>query len=400
MKTTRRKFIQSATALTGGMLMGGTKYGLATSSSISNLIKIEEPFHGAILSRNNGVETGEGLMIEVRGEAPLGSTVLVNKTVAKREGTKFIAEVNLSGKETEITAETNGWFGNNKHCIKVLWDKHSFPRYGFEVDDNIFFYRDIFQNNYRSIFDCFYLKGLKSLNREYGTKFVLNSYYSDGSEFSDEEEFILKQFPDKYKSEWIDNSDWLKLTFHAYANKPDRPYQNANAGKLIADFDLISEQIERFAGNEAYIHPSIVHWGMSPPSAYKPLADKGIKVLRGYFRKNSEGKWDVNQNLDDMRSEYLSRNIALKDFDSGIIFQRVDMVVNSTPLEQIIPKLEATVADKNLKEVIDLMTHEQFFWPFYSTYIPDHFERLDRAIRWVTDHGYKPIFFHDCYPGL
>lgn len=44
---------------------------------------------------------------------------------------------------------------------------------------------------------------------------------------------------------------------------------------------------------------------------------------------------------------------------------------------------------------IDLFTHEQYFWPFYVNYIPDHFQRLDAALRWVTEHGYKRMFYHE-----
>jgi len=28
-------------------------------------------------------------------------------------------------------------------------------------------------------------------------------------------------------------------------------------------------------------------------------------------------------------------------------------------------------------------------------YLPDHAQRLDAAIRWVTEHGYEPVFFHE-----
>lgn len=54
----------------------------------------------------------------------------------------------------------------------------------------------------------------------------------------------------------------------------------------------------------------------------------------------------------------------------------------------------ATVGDAEI-EIIDLFTHEQYFWPFYKSYVPDHAQRLDAAIRWVTEHGYKPVFFHE-----
>ncbi len=34
-------------------------------------------------------------------------------------------------------------------------------------------------------------------------------------------------------------------------------------------------------------------------------------------------------------------------------------------------------------------------WPFYENYVPDHFDRLDVALEWLTEHGYEPVFFHE-----
>jgi hypothetical protein len=48
---------------------------------------------------------------------------------------------------------------------------------------------------------------------------------------------------------------------------------------------------------------------------------------------------------------------------------------------------------------MDLFTHEQYFFPFYRNYIPDHAQRLDTAIRYVTEEGYRPVFFHEGFMG-
>jgi len=158
--------------------------------------------------------------------------------------------------------------------VRVVWDRHSRPRCRFSIDDNSFFLRDIAQQKYASLFDCFYLDLLRSLHKKYGVRFVLNIYYTTGDDFE------LPQFSARYKGEWEENSDWLKLAFHAHANEPARPYQYAPA------------------------------------------------------------------------------------------------------------------------EIMDLFTHEQYFWPFYSHYLPDHGKRLEVAIRWVTEHGYEPVFFHEGFLGV
>ncbi len=384
----RRNFLQSATTLAGAIIIGGFKNSSAISKCTPGFVRIESPFHGAILNHRHGKEIDGGLKIGVEGEAPMDTRIIVNGVTAKRAGRKFVSRLTLRDEETEIKAIGDDWFGQNEHSIRVVWDKNSFPRYCFEIDDNIYFFRDIAQKKYKSLFDCFYLKGLRELNRKYGIKVVLNIYYSDGKEFN------LTQFPDHYKSEWQENANWLKLAFHAYANDPDRPYQYASANQLISDLDLVNEQIYRFAGEKAFTPPTIIHWGMIQPAVFKPLADRGIKVLRGYFRYNN-GRWDINSGLNDVRSEYLSRNDVLKDFESGIVFSKVNMVFNTTPIELIVPRLENNKRDPNLAEIMDLMTHEQHFWPFYFGHVPDHFKRLDTAFKWVTENGYKPVFFHE-----
>jgi hypothetical protein len=393
MKTTRRNFLHAATTLAGGLLLTGTKNNHDGSAGIPELVRIDEPFNGAILNHRHGIQADGVLKIKVQGEAPLNSRITVNGVPAQTRGTRFVSEILLSHSENEIRAKAEGWFGQNEHSIRVVWDKNSFARYRFSIDDNIYFLRDITQKKYPSLFDCFYLKGLRDLNRKYGTKFVLNIYYTDGLEYTDRKEFTLTQFPDRYKSEWKDNAGWLRLAFHAWSNKPDRPYQYASAGKLISDLDKVAEQIHRFAGEETYTPPTVIHWGMIQPAALKPLAEKGVRVLSGFSRSGSG--YDINYFLDDTRSEYIMRHDGLMDFDSGIIFSKVDMICNNTPVERIRSVLEPLAIDTDQAEVMDIFTHEEYFWPFYSVYIPDHFQRLDTAIRWLTEHGYKPVFFHE-----
>jgi hypothetical protein len=386
---TRRNLLRAATAGAAGMILAGRK---KVSAGAFQPVRIDEPFHGAVLNWRHGEKVEGGLKVKVSGHAPLRDKVTVNEVPAERIGTMFRAEIVLGEKETEIVATSQGRFGRHEHRVRVVWDRHSQPRYRFSIDDNSFFLRDIAQKKYASLFDCFYLKNLKELHSKYGARFVLNIYYTT------EDGFELPRFPDRYKSEWADNAEWLKLAFHAYANEPARPYQYAPAAKLIADLDKVAEQIIRFAGEQTYSPPTVIHWGMVQPSALKPLYERGVRVLSGYFRQ-SNGIWDVNYLVDDARSEYLSRHDALMDFDSGIVFSRVDIVCNSTPIERIVPTLAPLAEDPNQAEIMDLFTHEQYFWPFYSNYLPDHFQRLDVAIRFVTERGYKPVFFHEGFLG-
>ncbi len=388
-KITRRNFL--CTAVAGTTAIALTKP-TRISAGVFETVRIEEPFHGAVLNRRHGEELNNGLKIRVSGRAPLRDRVTVNGKPTRRAGSHFSSEVILKDKETEIVSVSQGSFGKHEHRVRVVWDRHSQPRYRFSIDDNSFFLRDIAQKNYASLFDCFYLDILRKLHTKYGARFVLNIYYTT------EDGFTLAQFPDRYKGQWQENSDWLRLAFHAHSHMPDRPYQYAPPSQLIADLDKVAEQIHRFAGEQTYSPPTVIHWGMVQSTALKPLYERGVRVLSGYFRLYN-GVWDVNYLLDDVRSEYLSRHDALMDFESGIAFSKVDIVCNSTPLKRVVPTLEPLSKDPNCAEIMDLFTHEQYFWPFYSNYIPDHAQRLDAAIRWVTEQGYKPVFFHEGFLG-
>jgi hypothetical protein len=387
--TTRRNVLKTAAAGAAAFVLGRP---IAAAAGTAAVLKIDAPFDGAVLNRRHGQAVDGGLKIHVSGKAPPGDRVTVNSVRAERVGAQFSSQVVLRAKETEIVARSEGNLGRAEQRVRVVWDKHSFPRYRFSVDDNSFFLRDIAQQQYASLFDSWYLKIFRDLHAKYAAKFVLNIYYTT------EDGFELPQFSDRYKSEWRDNADWLRLAFHAYANEPARPYQNAAPSKLIADLDQVAEQIVRFAGEETYSPPTVIHWAMVQPTALKPLYERGVRVLSGYFRP-SNGGWDINYLVDAKRSEYLSRHDALKDFSSGIVFSKVDIVCNTTPIDKIVATLAPLAEDPNTAEIMDLFTHEQYFWPFYSHFLADHAKRLDVAIRWVTEHGYKPVLFHEGFLG-
>jgi hypothetical protein len=385
---TRRSFLET-TALTAGVMAVARR---ACAANESGQIRIDGPVHGAVLNRHHGRPVDGGLDIRVHGTAAADRPVVVNGIPAERNGTEFQAQVVLRDHETDLIAELAD-APQVRDVVRVLWDRNSRPRYRFAVDDNSFFLRDIWQHGYTSLFDCFYLAMLRDLHEKYRTKFVLNIYYTTADEFD------LTKFPDRYRTEWRDNAHWLKLAFHAHADLPPRPYINAPPEQLIADWDKIRDEIYRFAGEETYSPTTIVHFAEVRPSAWKSLAERGVTVLSGYFVRQGD-EWPVSYRMDPTRAEYLSRHDALKDFPSGIVFSKIDIVCNSVPLDQIVPWLDEVGRDPNRAEIIDLMTHEQYFWPFYANYLPDHPQRIEAAIRWVTERGYEPVFLHEGFLGL
>ncbi len=385
----RRGFLQSAVSgVVGGGAVAAAMTPRIAAAASTGTVKIQTPFDGSILNHRHGKPCDGGLKIAVSGVATLPGVVTVNGQPVRREGDRFSGEVVLRQKVTEVVAVVRGTSARAKDRARVVWDRYSQPRYHFAVDDNIFFLRDIARKNYPSLFDCFYLRILRDLHQKYGTRFSVNIYYAadDG--------FTLPQFPDRYRSQWKDNAGWLKLAFHAHADSPSRPYQDAPAEKLIHDYDQVAEQIHRFAGAETFAPPTNLHWSMATAEGLKALHQRGVRALSGYFCQRS-GRWDINYNLDARRSEYLSKHDLLMDFDSGILMFRDAIVCNSTPVDRVAATLDPLAREPDRRDTVNLLTHEQYFWPFYRAYVPDHAQRCEAAIRWATDHGYRPVFFHE-----
>jgi len=198
----RRTFLKRALAAGAGLGLGASRRAWAAETGP---VVVEHPIHGAVLNRRHGTPVEGGLKIRVTGTAPGGLPVTVNGESAGRDGERFAADVVLRDPVAEVVAVSGG----NRQSIRVRWDRRSFPRYRFSIDDNSFFLRDVAQKKYQSLFDCFYLAMLRDLHRKYGTKFVLNIYFTTADGFD------LTQFPDRYKGEWGDNAAWLSLSFHA-----------------------------------------------------------------------------------------------------------------------------------------------------------------------------------------
>ncbi len=125
---------------------------LGGSALASGLVRIDEPFHGAVLNQRHGHLTAGGLKIRVSGEALSDNRVTVNGQTAERAGSRFGSDLVLRDRETEIIASSTGNRGRGEQRVRVIWDRHSYPRYRFSVDDNSFFLRDIAQ---REIMDLF-----------------------------------------------------------------------------------------------------------------------------------------------------------------------------------------------------------------------------------------------------
>ncbi len=361
------------------------------------------PRNGAVLNHNHGIETEDGLEIGVRGMGGIAGVVKVNGIVADFDGTGFSARIKLKEQFNTITAEMEDSYGKTVRQIKVVWDKASFKRYNFFIDDHSFLFTDLARERPARLFDHFYLKFLRSMNEKYGAKFTLNTFFKNAH---DKDGFTLKDMPDCYRGEWQDAAGWLRLAFHAYSEFPDRIYQNTDAATLASDYDLTTAELIRIAGEETVDAPVGLHWGMCRPEAFKALTDRGVRALEGQFMNPRTGIFDDGSasyvcdvgyfvNLDEAR--YIQKNGIYYDFSNKLAFFKGDCTANLWTCEQIVEKME--IASQGTRDYISMASHEQYSFPCYFNYLPDHFQRIETSIRIATEKGYKPVFFAEGFLG-
>ncbi len=354
------------------------------------LLRITSPADGDILNRHDGETTPEGLRISVEGETRAPGPVLVNGTPAAVTGGKFRARILLKGRQSAVVAETPS---GARHEITVFWDRRSDRRYRLSTDDNIRFLKDIADHVgvYRSIFDNPYLSFWRQIHDKYGAKIQHNIYYQTPG-------FNLSQMPDKFKAEWQRNAAWMRLSFHARSNDPDRPYLHASPEKLLSDFRLVTREIERFAGREALSSFTTIHWGEVTEAAAAALRREGVRGLAGYFRLSGDFP-SVSYYLGLPQVLHVMNRDYWKDTVNDLLFVRHDIVINTIPLAEIVPYLEKVAADPHQAEIMELMIHEQYFYPDYRAYEPDFRQRVERAVEFVRRRGYRPVFYEEGFLG-
>ena len=140
-----------------------------------------------------------------------------------------------------------------------------------------------------------------------------------------------------------------------------------------------------------------------------------MRHLAGLTNRDASG-WRGHYGLPDALAEKVARNELVVEPESGILFSLIDLVINACPLNEIAARLESRAHTPARALKVDLLTHEQFNWPFYPhypengvlrtphvvpyekrgfrDYQPDHPERLAAAIQWCVERGYQSAFYN------
>ena len=249
----------------------------------------------------------------------------------------------------------------------------------FTIDDNIRFLKEITEENMNSIFDHPYSALLRRLHERFGIKIQLNLFYRMAG-------FDLSQVSDRHKSEWQENADWLKLSFHS-DRENSFPYQNSGYDEVFQDCRAVHNEILRFASAASLAETTTVHYCQTTLDGTKALYDNGVKGLLGLFGSHEKPSTSYSLN-DAMASEIRGGKILTRD---GIAYAAIDMIVNTVKLDAITPTLTPLLS----RETLRVMIHEQYFYPDYKAYQPDSEEKLITVFSLLAKNNFESKLFEE-----
>lgn len=339
-----------------------------------------------LLEGADGCPTEDGrLLVPVAVAAPEGRRIAVEGVLAQwREGA-YRAAVPLSGRRCRI--EARDLDGGGTAAVDVFWLRGAAGKYRFTVDDCVRCFEDLTRNQdaYRSLFENPYLGLFRRAHEEFSSHAHLNLFYqsADGG-------FDLSRMTAKFRDEFRDNADWLSLTFHARAEFPDEPYRAASYKTVYGDCAECTRQIERFAGGEVLRDSTTLHWGAATREGARALRDFGFRALCGYLCFDAAGAPWVSYYLNEAQVARAAPREGFYDAGEDLLFPKLDLVLNAPEwtADQVAPRLDALAARPHEGGLIQMVIHEQFFYPDYPHYEPDYAQRVLGMARWLKGRGY------------
>lgn len=256
-------------------------------------------------------------------------------------------------------------------------------RFCFTVDDNIRVFKELTAGNYDSLFDHPYLAMYRRLHEKHALKVQLNLFYAC-------EGFTLSEMTDRYRREFAENADWLKMSFHSRIENV-RPYETSAYDEVFDDCSRVENEIVRFASEGTLAKTTTIHFCLLTKEGIRAMEDRGTYGLLGLYGDNSAPRLSYQTAEKDAVRIREGQNVL----DGKIAYAGIDIVLNLYKTEENLARLK----DLYGRSLIKGMIHEQYFYPDYPYYQKEFEEKLDAVFSALGDAGYLSTFFENALFG-
>jgi hypothetical protein len=236
-----------------------------------------------------------------------------------------------------------------------------------------------------SIFEIKELSLLKGWNIKYGTKFSLYLFY-------EKKGFNLRFMTHKFRREWRENADWLRMSFHARTKRfpyPDFPYgeidQQTDYETAKKDLQDVRREVFRFAGTDVWESITRTHYWSGSRESVKAWRDNGIK---GLFISASP-----QIHLPPLKTTYFSKsqleNLWSKDYWYDHEFNMLYIATNvMLPGKSVL----------DVKNRLESLTERRIIEAWCDDYnVVELKEHIAEVIKWCSKHKYEPAFYEDVF---
>lgn len=181
------------------------------------------------------------------------------------------------------------------------------------IDDVEISMRNLSNQNYGSIFDDPFFAFLQELHDNYGLKVTLYIY-------KEARDYDITLFPIKYKCEFANNADWLKLGFHAIRPKFNEAI-TANYDTFSNAYRQVDSCITAFAGESSKSHILRFHYFFATPAERTLISQSGGVILlaadnpdrRSYSLSDDQLNLLKNGSYHDNELHYLATDLRIEN---------------------------------------------------------------------------------------
>ena len=222
------------------------------------------------------------------------------------------------------------------------------PYVHMSYDDVFSILKDLTDNadSYTSVFDQPQFKLFKNAYNAYGVKITLNVFYKLSTD-----SFNLSQVTTKFKTEFSNNSHWLKFAYHA-TDETVKPSTLSDAD-LVTDVQNVHGAIEQFAGQRSIDKvPRFGFFNVSK-SGLKALRDRNL-VLGALGADDSRTD---NSGLTGVGLYTLQNSDSYLDKENSIHYFKTEPRLDSVSDERIKEIIDTRLSNPNKKQVFVLFSH-------------------------------------------
>lgn len=274
-------------------------------------------------------------------------------------------------KDNFLVAENKSYIRTDSYVV----DNNEYKEKLFHLsfDDTVLIFKDIENKKPQSIFNVPTIAWFKELHDKYGITISCYVYYEDG-------DFNLSQVTDKYRVEFVSNSDWLRFGFHTINSKTDY-----SQGVIVDDYKMTINELKRIVGTESIDNFIRLQMFQGSYEEIKKLTELDEEPIVGLLSADDNRQ---SYYLSDEKNKFLYSHDSLYEDDLNLWFVSTDLRTEYVGSVKSKIKEFDTSAWNNQKDYLVIFTHE---WALSV----ENKNKVEKFCEYASEKGYKSIFLED-----